>query len=519
MQTTNIGSMVRHLSLVVVACGSDPTDSDPTVPPPPVVCDVPVQLVDTSSPDHAIACTESALRAAASAGGVIAFDCGTDPVTITLTASLRITADTVIDGGGNVAISGGGAVRIIDMNSGNFAATGPHLTVQRLTLRDGHAEGAVLDGGGGAIYYVGGSVTAIDCQFQGNQAAELGPDVAGGAIYGIGVGETVVVGSVFSGNRASNGGAIGALHTAVTIVNSTLTGNRATGYGANFIDQNGQQQGMGGNGGALVMDGRGRDLYICGSNFAENSSGAYGGAVFRTGYQSERNEIHRSSFLDNEVRDRTGAESELPSRAGALYLQGVDVTMTASTVAGNHAAASAGVWIMGHGTAPGVANLVNVTIAGNYTYERDPLTSRGVGAGLTVGDNTTGTLLNVTIAGNAAQFGSGIWNAAPLTIRNSIIANDADNVFTPLNCGGGTSSAEGDHNVQWPNGMSPSADLDCTPAIVRVDPQMGELGDHGGPTSTLLPGNPSLPEATDCPAIDQRGEPRGEPCTIGAVEL
>jgi hypothetical protein len=61
--------------------------------------------------------------------------------------------------------------------------------------------------------------------------------------------------------------------------------------------------------------------------------------------------------------------------------------------------------------------------------------------------------------------------------------------------------------------------MDCTPGILRVDPEMGELGDHGGPTPTVLPGSGALPQGTGCPAIDQRGEPRAEPCTIGAVEL
>ena len=49
----------------------------------------------------------------------------------------------------------------------------------------------------------GGSVTAIDCSFADNDAALLGPDVAGGAIYGIGVGATTIVGCTFTNNRAA----------------------------------------------------------------------------------------------------------------------------------------------------------------------------------------------------------------------------------------------------------------------------------------------------------------------------
>jgi len=516
---------------LVIACGGGGGDDgaapDATAPPPPppAVCDVPAELVDTAAPDRVVgdgsaaSCTEAALRTAVTAGGTITFACGDAPVAITVTSSLTLTTDTVIDGGGLVTISGGGAVRIIDMDTGNYEATGPDLTVQRITLRDGRATGALLDGGGGAIYFVGGSVTVIEAELLDNQAELEGPDVAGGAIYGIGAGELTVVGSVLSGNRASNGGAIGALGSGLTIVNTTLTGNRATGYGANYVE-NGVQLGMGGNGGAVSMDGQGRDLYVCGATFEANSSGAYGGAIFRTGYESERNELHRSAFLDNEARDRTGAEEDWPSGAGALYLQGVNVTMTATTVAGNRARSSAGVWIVAHGSAQAIANFTNVTITGNATYERADLTTRGVSAGLTIGDGTSGTLLNVTIADNAAQFGSGIWNASPLTIRNSIIANDAENLYTPLNCSGSSyasPSAAGQDNVQWPTGLS-ADDMDCTPGITRVDPQLGALDDHGGPTPTVIPGAPDLPRGTGCPLQDQRGEPRAEPCAIGAVE-
>lgn len=517
----------------LVACGNsgsaddddDGNGADATVPPPPppAVCDDPPPLVDTSAPAHVVgdgtagSCTPAALEAAVAAGGTIAFACG-GPATITLARALVPTLDTVLDGGGQVTLSGGNTTRLITMDTGSFEARSPHLTVQRITLRDGHATGPLLEGGGGAIYFVGGSVTAIDATFLDNRAELTGPDVAGGAIFAIGAGELIIGGSRFAGNRASNGGAIGVLGAALRMVNTSVVDNTATGSGANYVE-NDVQLGMGGNGGGLSMDGQGRALYLCGSTFQGNSSGAFGGAIFRTGYASEPNEVHRSAFLDNRARDRT---DELPSGAGALYLQGVRVTMTASTVAGNQALGAAGVWILGHGAAAATADLTNVTITGNATYPRAPLTERGVAAGLNLGDNTTGTLTNVTITGNAGQFGSGIWNASALTIRNSIIANDADNLYTPLNCTGSSYEsppATGTNNVQWPTGLNVADDMDCTPGIVRVDPQMGGLADHGGPTPTVVPGATGLPRGTDCPAIDQRGRPRATgDCAIGAVE-
>lgn len=512
---------------------TDPTDTDGDPPPPPAgTCDVPAELVDTASPDQTVgdgsaaSCSESALVAAIAAGGVVTFDCGPDPVTITVTAELKIATDLVLDGGGTVTLSGGGTTRIINMDTGNFEALGPTLTVQRLRFIDGRASGTPVplgtdvDGGGGAIFYVGGSVTAIDCSFENNEAALLGPDVAGGAIYGIGLGGTTVVGSTFKNNRAANGGALGALGASLTIVNSTLTNNLATGMGANYIDMMGEQAGQGGNGGAIVMDGQGRDLTICGATVTGNHANAFGGALFRTGYQGEPTTIDRSTFADNEIPDHD--DDAMPSGAGGLYIQGTAVTLTNSTISGNKARSSAGLWILGHGGQQATANLTNVTIADNATWPQPDFTTRGIGGGLVIGDNTIGTIINCTIAGNDAQFASGIARVSPLTVRNTIVSNLADNQYTPLNCTGSMYAdppGTGDNNLQWPNGLQD--DMDCTPGITRADPLLAPLADNGGPTQTAapMPASPALAAGTDCPPTDQRGMPRAAPCTLGALEV
>ncbi len=305
---------------------------------------------------------------------------------------------------------------------------------------------------------------------------------------------------------------------ALKVLNSRIEGNEATAFGANYVED-GVQKGRGGNGGGIVMDGKGKSLELCGVELVGNTSGAFGGGVFRTSYEGEATTIHRSTVADNLAKDR---EDDLPSGAGALYLQGSAVTITDTTVSGNQARSSSGVWILGHGPAAALANLTNVTIAGNATWPRDPFTERGLGGGLTIGDNTSGELVNCTIVDNAAQFASGIARASTLTIRNSIIANIADNEYTPLNCTGTSYAmppAAGQGNIQWPNGLKD--DMDCTPAILREDPLLGELADHGGPTLTIMPSDqsPALLGGAECPPTDQRGEPRGEPCTIGALEV
>jgi len=52
-------------------------------------------------------------------GGIITFNCGPEPVTITMTATAKIVHGhrIVIDGGGKVTLSGGGKIRILSMNT------------------------------------------------------------------------------------------------------------------------------------------------------------------------------------------------------------------------------------------------------------------------------------------------------------------------------------------------------------------------------------------------------------------
>ena len=62
----------------------------------------------------AASCTDAALNAALAGGGLVTFDCG-GPATIDIstgTGTKTIAADTTIDGGGLITISGGNTVRV-----------------------------------------------------------------------------------------------------------------------------------------------------------------------------------------------------------------------------------------------------------------------------------------------------------------------------------------------------------------------------------------------------------------------
>jgi hypothetical protein len=148
------------------------------------------------------------------------------------------------------------------------------------------------DGQGGALYMQDGELVVIDSVFEQNQAALLGPDTGGGAIYIFGsASPAYVMQSSFLDNTASNAGAIGMLASGAFIFDSLFEGNSAVGTGANNNDatmctcNNGSdpnQIGSGGNGGAVYSDGNALDVTICGTEIKNNTAKEFGPAVFMT---------------------------------------------------------------------------------------------------------------------------------------------------------------------------------------------------------------------------------------------
>ncbi|HEY1584671.1 MAG TPA: hypothetical protein VGH63_03225, partial [Polyangia bacterium] len=348
-------------------------------PPPKTVCDVPAQPVDTSSPTTVVSdCSEASLRAAVATGGIVTFACGAAPATITVTSEIPVAKDTTIDGGGMVTLSGGGTTRILHITSAFNVAT-PLLTVQNLSFVDGFTSDVTnttsTKEGGGAIFEDGGALTVINCTFAHNQCATTGQDVSGGAINGQGVGTLIVVGSTFSDNTGSNGGAVGTQDENVTVVNTTFANNSAIGSGGN--------PGNGGDGGALSYDGAHITLTFCGDTFTGNHANAAGGAVFRVGYNDEDVNIDRCTVDGNSVDLMTG-------NAAGLYLEDVTINMSGTTLSNNMGNFGGGIWI----GQSAIAHLTNVTITGNVASG---------GGGVWFANGVSGSFSNVTIAGNSGD--------------------------------------------------------------------------------------------------------------------
>ncbi len=215
----------------------------------------------------AASCTDAALDAALAGGGLVTFDCG-GPATIDIstgTGTKTITADTTVDGGGLIIISGGNSVGVFDVNPGiNF-------TVLDLTIANGRGGFGVIGGGisnrgtltvtnstlsanspaGVSNGGVGGTVTVTDSTFIGNtgtggivnsegQLTVTNSTISGNSGGGISNdrGTLTVTNSTFSGNSAGDsigGGIVNGNEGTLTVTNSAVTGNSGAGGILSFL--------------------------------------------------------------------------------------------------------------------------------------------------------------------------------------------------------------------------------------------------------------------------------------------
>jgi len=260
------------------------------------------RAVSTSSPSRVIGtgtpagCTSAAVVSAVAKGGTITFNCGPNPITITMTATAKVVNTShqiVLDGGGKVTLSGGGKIRILYMNTCDpnqvfitddcWEQQWPQLVVQNLTFKDAYSavqQTSTSSYGGGAIFDEGGQLKVVNSAFLDNRCYQYGPDLGGAAIraYGMYTGSPVyITNDTFTGNTCSNGAALSGLYANFDVTNSLLTGNKAIGWGANPA-QSGTPGG--GSGGAIYTDGDQYNLTIDGTVMRDNSAREGGGAIF-----------------------------------------------------------------------------------------------------------------------------------------------------------------------------------------------------------------------------------------------
>ena len=318
-------------------------------------CDVPADAApeDVSSPTTVVgdgtpaSCTSAAVVAAVAKGGVITFDCGPDPVTITLEETAKVFNDKgpkiVIDGGDKVTLSGGGKVRILYQNTcdQNQVWTTDHcndqdtpaLTVQNITFADGNAKGLTDPDGGGAIFVRGGRFKAIHARFFNNAVDDTGPDTGGSGVrvFDQYQGNPVyIVNSTFGGkqgfgNVGSNGAGLSSIGVSYTVLNSLFSHNRAIGNGANPAAEGTPG---GGSGGAIYCDGNTFTLTLCGVRMTDNTANEGGGAIFFVSNDQTGTLVIKDSVLTN---NKSG-KFETPGYPGIFVIAKGDPQVENSTI-------------------------------------------------------------------------------------------------------------------------------------------------------------------------------------------
>jgi len=263
------------------------------------------RAVSTSSPNQVIGdgnpagCTSTAVVSAVARGGIITFNCGPNPVTITMTATAKVVNTShlvVLDGGGLITLSGGGQRQILYMDTCDqrqiwttnhcIDQQWPQLVVQNMNFEDGYS--AIKQtpntpyggGGGGAIYAEGGQLKVVNSEFINNRCYSSGPDLGGAAIRAItpwSQSPVYITSDTFIGGVCSNGGALSSIAASWDVLNSVLENNEAIGWGANPAKPGTPG---GGSGGAIYNDGDNYNLSVAGTLIENNTAREGGGGIF-----------------------------------------------------------------------------------------------------------------------------------------------------------------------------------------------------------------------------------------------
>jgi hypothetical protein len=400
-------------------------------------------LTNASGPTNVVySADEASLRAAIKIGGWVglAFN-----GTVTITNTINITNNVILDGKNvSAVISGGNAVRLF------YVAPGVTFCATNLTLANGSCvvtsgePGTSADAG--AIYNDGGTVTLISCTLTNNSARSLiyGGLARGGAIFN-NAGTVSLCQSAIPNNAAIGGGpngygglprpttygiglggAIYNTNGAVTITSCNVSSNICSGVCENY----GYGLAMGG----AVFQESG-SLTIANSSFALNqasgtngqpgapASPAYGGALAANDGSVT---IDHSQFVVNTAKggDAGNHSSGGPAFGGAVY-SAATLTVQNGSFFGNQSFAGNDTYIPqggskgadGFGGAiynSGIAVLNRCSVCSNHiqggsaqSYSGMPANSgNGLGGGIFNASQFTAT--NCTLALNSAVGGSGV---------------------------------------------------------------------------------------------------------------
>ncbi|MFY9824167.1 MAG: IPTL-CTERM sorting domain-containing protein, partial [Thermoanaerobaculia bacterium] len=288
-------------------------------------------------------------------------------------------------------------------------------------------------------------------------------------------------------------------------------------------------------GGGLFLEGHGNSLTIMNSVFSGNTAGNAGGAMLL--YSSGQPILIQDSVISgNQSTGGTGGGI-------SLYKPDADMTIERSTISGNTASGAGGGLFVYNPQTAGVAlrqstisgnsasqgggayfyNLSGPLVIENSTVSGNQVTGNGGGLFFYHGPPAGSGLHSSTIASNTAGGnGGGIYlYTGSLPLENTIVAGNTAGTDDDISNGKGGNFVL-DHDLVQDTGGASFTDNGGN--IFNQSPQLSALGNHGGPTQTMLPAATSpvidAGSATS-PAVDQRGvaRPAGAGFDIGAVEV
>ncbi len=350
-------------------------------------------------------------------------------------------------------------------------------------------------------------------------------------------------------------------NTEVNLNGLTITGGRTVdGPNGDAATRGGNGDNGGGihNSGSLALSNvivTGNRTGIGGQSSRAGGNGGDGGGIYNSGTLT----VSNSALLNNVTgngRDFGGNSG----RGGGIYNSGA-LTVSNSTFEGNRTgnggdnggAGGDGAGIYNAGTLSAANSTFQGNFTGNGQGQNSSMSSNGGSGGgiynantlsltnCTLSANSTGSAGNVIPGFGAAGNGGGIFNgnnASSSTIRNTIVALNTTAGTGPDLSGGFTSLG---YNLIGDNSgatLTPTLGNKIGTSASPIDPRLGALASHGGPTQILrlLFGSPAIDAGDDCVAdaahcgdanlaqltTDQRGAgfPRkfGAQVDIGAVE-
>ncbi len=304
-----------------------------------------------------------------------------------------------------------------------------------------------------------------------------------------------------------------------TFSNDKITGNNAYDSGGIEIDAG--------------------DVSITGTSISDNTvSEAFAGVLDEEWYDDDADDstsITSSTISDNAMPEPIG-ESEFYGDGGGITSYGCNpLDLTNDTITGNSANYDGGGYFgvyCGDFGGPEKAAPVNSRFAhaeqagAEKPHQEDDVTTAFLFD--TITDNSTG---DSDGGGNIQLGGDEIPDESNVSLAQTIVAGGIVESSPTTNCAvdsedGATITSLG-YNLIDDNTCGTAATGD----IIGQSPQLGALGDNGGPTNTEFPATTSpavggVPSAV-CTAsgvtTDQRGNARGAglngSCTIGAVEV